>query len=63
MSGQPRIRDLRLAVRRVLEVMATFPNKEEMQREHPEIEQEDIRQALAYAAANLEDRSVILTAV
>ena len=62
MNGQPCIRDLRLTVKRVLEAMAIFPDRAELRREYPEVEDEDIRQALAYAAANLEDRSVILIA-
>jgi uncharacterized protein (DUF433 family) len=51
MNGQPCIRDLRLTVRRVLEALATYPDREEVKREYPELEDEDIRQALEYAAA------------
>ena len=58
MNGQPCIRDLRLTVRRVLEVLALYPDRAELRREYPELEEEDIRQALAYAAASLEDRVV-----
>jgi len=58
MNGQPCIRDLRLTVRRVLEILALYPNRVELQQEYPELEEEDIRQALAYAAASLEDRMV-----
>ncbi len=58
MNGQPCIRDLRLTVRRVLEVLALYPDRAELRREYPELEEEDIRQALAYAAASLEDRIV-----
>ena len=56
MNGQPCIRDLRLTVRRVLEAVATYPNREELRREYPELEDEDIRQALEYAAAMLDDK-------
>ncbi len=56
MNGQPCIRGMRLTVRRVLETLATFPNREELRAEYPELEDEDIRQALAYAAANLDDQ-------
>lgn len=62
MNGQPCIRDLRLTVRRVLEVLATYSDREELKQDYPELDDEDIRQALAYAAANLEDRSVDLNA-
>ena len=56
MNGQPCIRGMRLTVRRVLEALATYPDRQEFFREYPELEDEDIRQALAYAAANLDDQ-------
>ena len=34
----------------------------ELQREFPELEAEDIREALAYAAANLDDKVIELVA-
>jgi uncharacterized protein (DUF433 family) len=58
--GQPCIRGMRLTVRRVLEALATYPDREELFAEYPELEDEDIRQALAYAAANLDDKVVEL---
>jgi uncharacterized protein (DUF433 family) len=58
MNGQPCIRDLRLTVRRVLEALALYPDRVELYREYPELDEEDIRQALAYAAAHLDDRIV-----
>jgi uncharacterized protein (DUF433 family) len=58
MNGQPCIRDLRLTVRRVIELLAIYPEREELRREYPELEEEDIRQALLYAATYLEDRIV-----
>jgi uncharacterized protein (DUF433 family) len=51
MNGQPCVRNSRLTVKRVLEALATYPDRGELLREHPELESEDIRQALAYAAA------------
>jgi uncharacterized protein (DUF433 family) len=60
LNGQPCIRDLRLTVRRVLEALATYADRAEVKREYPELEDEDIEQALAYAAANLEDRTLEL---
>ena len=62
MNGQPCIRGMRLTVRRVLEALATYPDREELRVEYPELEDEDIRQALAYAAANLDDKVVDLRA-
>ena len=58
MNGQPCIRGLRITVRRVLEALAVYPNHEDLLREYPELEEEDIRQALEYAAANLDDRVI-----
>lgn len=63
MNGQPCIRDLRLTVRRVLEALATYPEREELYAEYPELEDEDIRQALEYAAANLDDKVVELRSI
>ena len=60
LNGQPCIRGMRLTVRRVLEALATYPDRDEFRAEYPELEDEDIRQALEYAAANLDDRVVEL---
>ncbi|MBX3388400.1 MAG: DUF433 domain-containing protein [Phycisphaeraceae bacterium] len=59
-NGQPCIRGQRLTVRRVVEAVALYPDRAELHREFPELEEEDIRQALAYAAANLADRTLPL---
>ena len=56
MNGEPCIRDLRLTVRRVLEALALYPDRAELKREYPELEEEDIRQALAFAAALVDDK-------
>ena len=58
LNGQPCIRDLRLTVRRVIEMLAIYPDRTELRHEYPELEDEDIREALVYAAANVEDRVV-----
>jgi uncharacterized protein (DUF433 family) len=58
LNGQPCIRGLRLTVRRVLEALAIYPDRSKLRTEYPELEDEDIRQALEYAAANLDDRIV-----
>jgi uncharacterized protein (DUF433 family) len=55
MNGQPCIRGMRLTVRRVLEAVSLYPNREELFREYPELQEEDIQQALDFAAANLEE--------
>jgi uncharacterized protein (DUF433 family) len=55
LNGQPCIRGMRLTVRRVVEAVAVYPNREDLFRNYPELESEDIQQALAFAATNLED--------
>lgn len=58
MNGQPCIRGMRITVRRVLEALSVHSCHEDVLREYPELEEEDIRQALHYAAANLDDRVI-----
>lgn len=55
-NGQPSIRGMRITVRRVLDILATYPNRELIWRDYPELEEEDLVQALRFAAAVLEDR-------
>jgi uncharacterized protein (DUF433 family) len=60
MNGQPCIRNLRLTVRRVIELLATYPDRAELRQEFPELEDEDIRQALIFASSYLDDRIIEL---
>lgn len=60
MNGQPCIRNLRLTVRRIIELLATYPDREELRKEFPELEDEDIRQALIFASSYLDDRIIEL---
>lgn len=60
LSGQPCIRGMRLSVKRVIEALATYSTREDLRSEYPELEDEDIQQALEYAAANLDDKVVEL---
>lgn len=62
LNGQPTIRGMRLSVRRVVEAVALFPDRQELMREYPELEAEDIRQALEFAASNLADEAFELEA-
>lgn len=48
---------MRLTVRRVVEAVATCPNRADLFRNYPELEPEDVRQALEFAAANLENQA------
>jgi uncharacterized protein (DUF433 family) len=49
MNGQPCIRDLRLTVWRILELLQTYPDRSELYREFPELTDEDIKQVIIYA--------------
>ena len=49
LNGQPAIRGKRLTVRRVIEALAIWPDWDDPRREYPELEPNDIRQALAFA--------------
>jgi uncharacterized protein (DUF433 family) len=46
---------MRITVRRVLQLIAQYPDHNELFADYPQLEEEDLRQALAYAAASLED--------
>ncbi len=50
MNGQPCIRGMRLTVRRVVGAVAAYPNRVDLFRNYPDLEEEeDIRQALQFA--------------
>ena len=61
MDGQPCIRGMRITVRRVVEIVADYKDRDQIRRDYPDLEDEDIRQALLYAAAAIEDRTEELT--
>jgi len=56
LNGQPTIRGMRLSVRQVIEALAVYPNRDDLYREYPELESEDIHQALEFAARHPDDR-------
>ena len=61
-NGQPCIRNMRLTVKRVVEAVALYPDRDELFREYPELDAEDVRQALDFAACNLDDSVIQLEA-
>lgn len=61
LNGQPCIRNLRLTVRRVIELLATYPDRTELFQEFPELEEADIQQALIFASSYLDDRIIELS--
>lgn len=56
MNGQPCIRGMRLTVRRVIQALAKHPDRQTLKAEYPELQDEDIVQALEYAANSLDDK-------
>ncbi len=58
MGGRPCIRGLRSPVSRILGMLAAGEDEATVLRNHPDLEPEDIRQALAYAAL-LADNQVV----
>lgn len=62
MNGQPTIRGMRLTVRRVVEAVARYPERERLFAEYPELEAEDVRQALEFAACSLDDSVIQIEA-
>ncbi len=62
-GGKPCIRGMRITVRRVLEILATYPDRGEIFREYTFLEEEDLKQALRYAAAYVDDESAALNRV
>jgi uncharacterized protein (DUF433 family) len=54
-GGKACIRGMRITVRRVLELLATYRDREEIFREYPYLEDEDLQQALRFAAASVDD--------
>ena len=59
--GKPCIRGLRVPIASILSYLSSGMTVDELLREWPELEREDISQALGYAAWAMEER-VVLTA-
>lgn len=59
--GQPTIRGMRITVGFVLKLLASNLSVQEVLEAYPELEDEDIRQALNYAAWAVSDRLVNIT--
>ena len=60
MSGVPCIRGLRLPVATVVGMVADGMTEEEILRAYPDLEPDDIREALRYAAAAVRERELPL---
>jgi uncharacterized protein (DUF433 family) len=58
--GKPCIRGLRMPVASILSYLGSGMTTDEILREWPELEREDVQQALAYASWAMEERVVSL---
>lgn len=62
MGGVPCIRSLRIPVATVVGMVAEGMSTDDILREHPTLEAEDIREALRYAAEAVRERMIPLEA-
>ena len=60
MAGVPCIRGLRIPVATIVEMVAEGIDAEEILRAYPDLEPEDIREALRYAAVAVREREIPL---
>jgi uncharacterized protein (DUF433 family) len=60
MGGVPCIRDLRIPVATVVGMVAEGVDEKEILRAYPDLESEDIREALRYAAVAVREREIPL---
>jgi uncharacterized protein (DUF433 family) len=53
LSGKPTIRGTRISVEMILEWVASGASRGDILRRHPQLSEEDVEQALGYAAASV----------
>ncbi|MGH8673247.1 MAG: DUF433 domain-containing protein [Burkholderiales bacterium] len=56
LAGRATLRGLRISVAHVVNLVANGMTRTQIVAEYPELDEEDVRQALAYAAAMAEDQ-------
>ena len=61
LGGQACIRGLRIPVHLILDLLAAGESQEQIRRDYPDLEPEDIRQAMDYAAWLAREESFPLT--
>lgn len=57
MGGVPCIRDLRMPVSTIVTMVAAGMEREQILKQHPDLEAEDITEALEFAAHTLKERT------
>lgn len=50
LGGQPCVRGMRLSVQRVLEVLAQYPEWDELRQDYPDLEKDDLPEVFRFAA-------------
>ena len=58
MVGKPTIRELRITVDQILKALASGISTDELLEDYPELENEDIKAALLYAANLVEEEKI-----
>ena len=58
LRGKPTIRGLRISVEQILKALAAGVPQEDLLRDYPELEPEDIQAVLAYAAEQIAEEEV-----
>jgi uncharacterized protein (DUF433 family) len=61
-GGKPCIRGMRITVRRVLELLATYSDRAALLADYPFLEPEDSQQTLHYAAITIDDEFITIPA-
>ncbi len=61
MGGQPCIRGLRIPVSVIIKLIASGKKNEEILEDYPELEEEDIKQSLEYAAWTVSEKVLPVT--
>ena len=63
LAGRPTIRGLRISVAHIVNLVANGMTRGQIVAQHPDLDEEDIRQALGYAAVIADDRVYPLPAL
>ena len=63
MGGRPCVRGMRFPISRILGMLAAGESQGDILANHPDLQADDIRQSLEYAASLLDDRIVTLQPV
>jgi len=60
LGGKPHVRGTRISLARALEVLGQYSDRDSLRADYPGLDDESIRQVLAFAAASLDGRVIAL---